>query len=126
MKKIISVFVVLGIFAAVLAFASPVFAYSNSDDETPGYVSQYEYNTAPLNQTMSVYEHEWGVVGLGTVVVYQNGGKHIIKAYPYGSKWYCTGSNVQVSYDLNAQGQYIGKYATAYIYEVDPLGRVCQ
>jgi hypothetical protein len=113
MRKIIVVVVMV---LATLFGATPANAYSNSDDETPGYMSAWEFQNATRG-TMSANEQEWGVVGIGSIVVSQNGGKHIVKQYNYGSNWACTGSVAQVAYDQNKAGQYMSSNITLYIYE---------
>ena len=78
---------------------------------TDGCISTTEYNTAQRG-TMAWFQDTYSTGG-GTVVVWQDGGDHIVKQYPWCNHSASEGF-FQVSYDRNKAGQYMSNYISWY------------
>lgn len=105
MKRIIAPLLL----ALALAIAAP--PADAKDTTTPGCISHREFLDMERG-TMSQVEARNGVTGLGTVIVWQNGGAHVVKSYPWCN--HPPMDSIQVSYDRNLAGQYMANYVIEF------------
>jgi hypothetical protein len=104
--------IIAAIVAATFTVLLSVFALSPSASAygSPGCWTYTEWQYSERG-TMSQIEHYAEVVGLGHVVVYQNGGQNIVKQYPQCNRPQSEGF-VQVAYARNVYGQYMAQYVS--------------
>ena len=94
--------------AAANAIPSKTEAYT---ENTPGCISHREWLYFERG-TQSQVEARYGVTGLGKVVVWSDGGNHVVREYRWcGHPAYDV---IQVSYDRNARGQYMANYVIEF------------
>lgn len=81
-------------------------------ENSPGCISHREWLYFQRG-TQSQVESRYGVTGLGKVVVWQNGGDHVVRQYPWCNHPYPI-DFIQVAYDKNVRGQYMSNYVTEF------------
>lgn len=80
-------------------------------ENTPGCISHREW-VHFTRDTMHNTEARTGVLGLGKLIVWQNGGDHMVVAYPWCG--HPARDQIQVSYDRNRLGQFMCNYVTEF------------